>query len=135
MDSDNQQNNTQQPAPKQNPLLDAFKLYLAKWNVADGRANRAEYWWAFLDVWALSYAINWVLGMMGTTGLYLSSLVALAFAVPGIFLAIRRLHDIGKSGLFLLWLLLPVIGWIMVLIPLIKPSDPGANAYGEPSQF
>ena len=44
---------------------------------------------------------------------------------------ILRLHDIGKSGVWILVSLIPLVGWIWMLILLCKDSDPGANQYGE----
>lgn len=49
--------------------------------------------------------------------------------VPGI----RRLHDIDKSGTNTLWILLPVIGWIYLIILFCRPSDPDENYYGDPT--
>lgn len=47
----------------------------------------------------------------------------------------RRMHDVGKSGLYLLWFLLPLAGWIIVLIPMLQDSQPGSNQYGPNPKF
>ena len=44
--------------------------------------------------------------------------------------AVRRLHDTGKSGWWILISLVPLVGFIVLLIFYVKDSDPGANAYG-----
>ncbi|MDR2934962.1 MAG: DUF805 domain-containing protein, partial [Candidatus Adiutrix sp.] len=45
-------------------------------------------------------------------------------------LGIRRLHDIGKSGWWLLLLLIPLVGAIIILVFLCLDSQPGENQYG-----
>ena len=55
----------------------------------------------------------------------------LAVLCPSLALCFRRLHDIGKSGVWILVSLIPLVGWIWMLILLCKDSDPGANQYGE----
>ncbi len=55
---------------------------------------------------------------------------ALIVLIPGIAVAIRRLHDIGKSGWMLLVGLIPLAGAIWLLILLVTDSQPGDNEYG-----
>lgn len=45
---------------------------------------------------------------------------------------VRRLHDVGKSGLFLIWLAVPVAGWLLLLYLCYGESLPGENKYGDP---
>ena len=61
---------------------------------------------------------------------WLSTLYSLAVLCPSLALCFRRLHDIGKSGVWILVSLIPLVGWIWMLILLCKDSDPGANQYG-----
>ena len=49
--------------------------------------------------------------------------------IPGTALCVRRLHDVGKSGWFYLWILLPLIGYIIILIQFCKDST-GDNQWG-----
>ena len=60
----------------------------------------------------------------------LSSLYSLAVFVPGLAVAWRRLHDIGKSGANYFWIFLPVAGAIMLLVWYAREGDHGDNAYG-----
>ena len=55
---------------------------------------------------------------------------SLGILVPQIAVSVRRLHDIGKSGWFYLIGLIPVIGWIFVLVWFCTDSQPGDNQYG-----
>lgn len=45
---------------------------------------------------------------------------------------VRRLHDVGKSGLSLIWLAVPVVGWLLLLYLCYGESLPGENKYGDP---
>lgn len=99
-----------------------------------GRARRKEYWMftLFNIIFAIvAMVLDNVLGMAGDTGyglLYAS--YALATLVPGLAVAVRRLHDIGKSGWFILVALIPLIGGIWLLVLLCTDSKPGTNEYG-----
>ena len=50
--------------------------------------------------------------------------------LPSITVSVRRLHDIGKSAWVLLWVLLPVIGWIVLIVYAVRPGEPHTNLYG-----
>lgn len=50
--------------------------------------------------------------------------------IPNIAVAVRRMHDVGKSGWNLLWSLIPILGWLYVLYLEVQPST-GPNQYGE----
>jgi uncharacterized membrane protein YhaH (DUF805 family) len=58
-------------------------------------------------------------------------LYALAVLIPGLAVAVRRLHDVNKSGWFLLVALIPLVGAIWLLILLVTEGTKGANNYGE----
>lgn len=95
-----------------------------------GRPRRKEYWIFVLA----NAAISGILSAIGDWRLDLASLggvfVGVVF-VPTFAVAVRRLHDVGKDGVFLLWGLLPVIGWIVLFVNLIKDSNPGVNSFGD----
>lgn len=59
-----------------------------------------------------------------------NSLVGLAFLLPSLGLAVRRLHDINKSGWWILLVFIPVIGAIILLIWFIQNSQMTPNEYG-----
>ena len=114
-----------------NYCLTVFKKYA----VFSGRAQRAEYWYFFLFniIFSIVIAIlDSIIGTSKTVGPYglLQVIFLLAFIIPGIAVAVRRLHDIGKSGWMLLISLIPIIGSIWLLILLARDSSPGDNEYG-----
>lgn len=61
---------------------------------------------------------------------YISTIYFLAMIIPGLAVAVRRLHDTGKSGFFILLAFIPLIGAIWILILLFTDSDFGENKYG-----
>lgn len=96
----------------------------------EGRASRSEYWWFSLFGVPVSAIISVVFCWSDTAKLIVSGIFSLACFLPSLGLAVRRLHDIGKSGWFILISLIPVVGWILIIIWLVKESDPTPNMYG-----
>ncbi len=107
---------------------------LKKYATFSGRAQRAEYWYFFLFNIIISVVligIDTVLGTGADMGMgLLSGIYSLAVLLPGLAVAVRRLHDIGRSGWWLLIGLIPLIGFIVLIIWFVKDSDPGENQYG-----
>jgi uncharacterized membrane protein YhaH (DUF805 family) len=111
-------------------LINAFKLVVfERYAVFQGRAGRAEYWWFFLANFLLSVALN-ILGSAADVFLFVGFLVSLALFIPSLAVAIRRLHDTSRSGWWLLIVLIPLVGWIVLIVFLAMESTPGANEYG-----
>ena len=113
-----------------NWYLDAWKNYVT----FTGRSRRKAYWVFFVfNVIAtiLANLIDNVLGLAGQS-VYgpVSMLYALAVFLPGLALAVRRLHDTGRSGWWMLLGFIPLIGWIVLLIFFVTDSQPGSNPYG-----
>lgn len=107
---------------------------LKKYAVFSGRAQRAEYWMFLLINLIISIAIgifSSVTGMVSENGIsILSSLYSLGIIIPSIAVTVRRLHDIDKSGWWILMSLIPFIGIIVLLIFMIRDSQVGTNRYG-----
>lgn len=101
----------------------------------NGRARRSEYWY-----FALMNLIILVIAAVldSTLGLnfdplpygYLYLLVALASFLPGLAVAVRRLHDVGKSGWFYFIALIPIVGAIWLLVLFCTEGEQGENQYG-----
>lgn len=130
-----QQNNYQQrPASPQVGFVDAVKLYFQNYANFSSRSRRSEYFWVILFNWLVSFVLGFVLG--GTPDLYMvfTSIYSLATLIPGLALAVRRMHDVGKSGAYLLWCL-TIIGAIPVLIAVFKDSDPNPNQFGPSPKY
>lgn len=114
-------------------FMDAVKACLNNYANFSGRARRSELWWFVLFNFcaqiATSIVDSIIMSIIGFTAL-LSFLVMLALIVPGIAVAVRRMHDIGKSGWWLLLGLIPIVGPIILIIWYVKPGQPGPNQYG-----
>jgi uncharacterized membrane protein YhaH (DUF805 family) len=115
-----------------NEYLSVLKNY-AKF---DGRARRREFWMfvlfnaiAGIVAGILDRALNLTFSPMSPYG-YIYAAYSLAVLVPSIAVAIRRLHDIGKSGWWLLIVFVPIIGGIWLLVLLVTKGQSGSNAYG-----
>ena len=100
-----------------------------KFAVFEGRSRRQEYWMFVLFNFIAMFVLSVVDGMIFGTQL-LSGLYSLAVLVPAIALSVRRLHDIGKSGLWMLLALIPFLGWLALFVFSVMDSEPGSNAYG-----
>ena len=102
----------------------------------DGRARRSEYWYFALFNILVSLAFGVLISLTKEGSLLfrlfsgLEGLYSLAVFIPGLAVAWRRLHDIGKSGANWFWVFLPIAGWIMLLVWYCREGDPGDNAYG-----
>ena len=109
--------------------FDYFKQALNRYAEFEGRSRRSEYWYFALFNALITYgALGLEMVLVGTTIFYM--IVSLAFFIPSFAVAVRRLHDIGKSGWNILWGLLPIIGWILLLIWLCTDSQVGRNKWG-----
>lgn len=100
---------------------------LRKYAVFSGRAHREEYWMFFLFNLIISFVLGFALGIIqAASGIDLSSMsliYSLAILVPGIAVGIRRMHDLGRSGW---WILFPVVNFVFLCLD----SQPGENEYG-----
>jgi uncharacterized membrane protein YhaH (DUF805 family) len=97
----------------------------------DGRASRPAFWWWFLFGILVGIGANIIDLILGTWGI-VNGLAALALLLPNLSVSIRRLHDTDHSGWWVLIALLPIIGFIVLLIFYLRQSDPGENRYGPP---
>jgi len=100
-------------------FVDAVKSGLRNYAVFKGRATRSEYWWFFLFGVIAQLAA-------GSISEGLGNLVSVALILPSIAVGVRRLHDIGKRGW---WLIIPIVN----LILLLRAGDTGLNAFGPPA--
>ncbi|MEM8936064.1 MAG: DUF805 domain-containing protein [Pseudomonadota bacterium] len=109
----------------------AIKTVFSNYANFNDRSGRPEFWW-----WALAYILGSILvnavtgGDLGFASVSAATIYYLALLVPNIAVGVRRLHDTGKSGWWLLLWFIPLIGWIVVLYFLVQPSQ-GSNQYGD----
>ena len=111
-------------------MIEYFKLALSKYAQFTGRSRRSEYWYFQLVNILIGIAVGMLGAVIGDSiANSLSSLVSLALFIPGLAVAVRRLHDTGRSGWWLL-IALTGIGIFVLLYWFAQDSAPGANEYG-----
>ena len=109
-------------------LVQAIQLGFQNYANFSGRSNRAEYWWWTLFVFVVIFALT-VLRIFLEPLAVVSSLFWLGTLLPGLAVGARRLHDIDKSGWYLLLWLFPVIGWIWLLVLALQRGTDGPNGH------
>lgn len=112
-----------------------------------GRSRRKEYWMFFLLTIIVGIVAGIIDSMLGfgtassvTTDSGVSAsfssrgpvaaITSLALLIPSIAVAIRRLHDTDRSGWWLLLVLIPIIGWIVLLVFYCTDGTRGTNRFG-----
>ena len=108
-----------------NWYLEALKKYA----VFSGRARRTEYWMFMLFNVIAGIILGIVDAILGTGGV-LGAIYALAVLIPGLAVSVRRLHDTSRSGWWLLIVLIPIIGPIVLLVFMFLDGTPGPNRFG-----
>lgn len=112
-------------------FMDAVKTCFTKYADFSGRARRSEYWYFTLFDLLVSMVFN---TLARATGLgffsVIMSLFSIAILIPGLAVAWRRLHDIGKGGANYLFILIPLVGAIMLIVWFAKEGQIGDNAFG-----
>jgi uncharacterized membrane protein YhaH (DUF805 family) len=108
---------------------------LKKYAVFDGRARRKEYWFFVLFNILISMALTLIDRLTGNvdpeTGIgILGGLYAIGVMIPGMAVSVRRLHDTGRNGWWLLITFIPVAGALLFLYFMLLDSNPEGNEYG-----
>ena len=106
-----------------------YLAVLKKYAVFSGRAGRQEFWMFILINFVVSIVINVVEGAAGSPGI-IGGLYTLGILLPAIGVAIRRLHDTGRSAWWLLMGLIPILGAIALIVFYATGSEPRENRYG-----
>ncbi len=109
-------------------FTESIKICFSKYAEFNGRATRSEYWWFVLFIFLVSAVLN-VINHSGV----LASIFSLVVLLPSLAVAVRRLHDTNRSGWFLLLNLIPIIGWIVLIVWYAQKSDEGSNQYDSPA--
>lgn len=102
---------------------------LRKYAVFSGRASRQEYWMFVLINFLIAFGLGSIEGLVGLP-MVLSLVYGLAVLIPGLAVLVRRLHDTGRSGWWVLILLVPLVGAVVILIFAVLPSESTDNSFG-----
>jgi uncharacterized membrane protein YhaH (DUF805 family) len=114
--------------------MNTYFAVLKKYGGFSGRARRSEYWVFAIINTLVSYGLLFIdlviLGIdYGGIG-PLSSVYTLLVFLPLLAVTVRRLHDTGRSGLWLFIIFIPLVGAIVVVIFMATDSQRGPNKYG-----
>ena len=115
-------------------FTEAVKSGFSNYVTVSGRAQRSAFWYWVLFTLVGSLLLGFVDAIvvgpvMGGVG-PLEGLFGLATLLPGICVGVRRLHDQDRTGWWLLLMLVPVIGFIVLLVFFILPGTTGENRFG-----
>lgn len=124
-------------------FTEAIRAVLSKYATLSGRAARPEYWWWVLFIVLLNIVTRLVDGgviapALGferfehDAGQPLSLIAAVALFLPGLCVSARRLHDIDRSGWWLLVAFIPLLGVLLLLYWVTRPGTSGSNRFGAP---
>ena len=101
-----------------------------------GRASISQFWWYALFLYIIGGVLGWFGGRIQGLGFeqvwlgIIFEVLSLICFISIVCASIRRLHDTGKSGWNVCWYILPVIGWIIMVVLLCQAPNPGENQYG-----
>ena len=117
-------------------MIEAVRVCFIKYAQFRGRARRAEFWWFMLFLFVLGIGVDltdtmifgysWEEYAMGPMG----AVYTLATIIPSIAVGVRRLHDTNRSGWWSLLVLVPLIGWIILIVWWAKSGAQEQNRYG-----
>ena len=126
-------------------FFESIRTCLRKYGVFSGRARASEYWFWQLAVAVVTAVVFGVFivpalitmdpvtqepGVLGTIGSVLWAVVLFGTLVPSIAVAVRRLHDTGKSGWYFLLGYVPFVGSIIIIVLAALPGEIGPNQFG-----
>jgi uncharacterized membrane protein YhaH (DUF805 family) len=117
--------------------MNEFKLALSNYANFSGRATRRDYW-MFVLFYFIFYFASFILGFVlekVTGSSFLAMFPTLAFSlallIPHFSVSVRRLHDVDKSGWFLLLSIIPFVGFYILYLFCIEGNS-NANKWGSP---
>ena len=114
-------------------FIDAVKTCFSKYVTFSGRARRSEYWWWFLFA-VIVYIVSGAIDAAAGTYPIIYAICILAIFLPTLAVTVRRLHDTGRSGWWILLGLIPLVGSIILIVFYCQDSQ-GPNKYGENPKF
>jgi len=109
-------------------FITAYKTVFSRYVDFSGRTSVGGFWRFIAVNFVIVVALS-ILGSVASIFVVLSLVYAVALLLPSLAVAVRRLHDTGKSGWMILLGLIPLFGFIILIVFYVQPSD-GPNNYG-----
>lgn len=113
----------------------AIQSFFRQYANFQGRSRRSEYWYAMLFAWLINIGVGLIARLLPIFGMVLSCIWGFAIIIPNLALMTRRLHDIDRSGWYILFILIPLVGQIMLIVWFATDSQPGTNQYGTSAKY
>lgn len=115
-------------------FIESTKNYFLKWNDFSTRISRSEFWWGHLGVTITPIIVIFALGFLSDLVGFFSGLVLLVpfqifVLIASTALAVRRLHEINKSGWWLL-IYLTIVGILLLFYWACSKGDADENVFG-----
>lgn len=123
---------------------ESIKTCFSKYVTFSGRAQRSEFWWWMLFTWVTSMVLSGLDSVLfGTVTTYdggfeastntpvLSGIFSLAVLLPSLSVAVRRLHDTDRTGWWYWIILVPLVGFILLIVWFATKGTDGPNRYGQ----
>lgn len=112
-------------------ILESYQKFWQNYFDFNGRSRRSDYWQVFLMNFIIGIVLSClsVIPLIGLLFRVIYVLYVVAAFIPNLSLSVRRLHDIGKSGLYYLFILIPIVGPILLLVWAATDTEPG-ETYG-----
>jgi uncharacterized membrane protein YhaH (DUF805 family) len=107
-------------------FMDAVTKHYFDFN---GRTRRAAFWYFVLVYFIIAIVVA-IIQNVAHLGNILTGLLSLALLLPNLGIAVRRLHDTNRSGWWILIGLVPIVGWILLIVWYCAAGTTGANEYG-----
>ena len=114
-------------------IQQSVKVCLKKYVTFSGRASRSEYWWFILFYIAVNIIFSYLIPVLTSDPLIsivIVSLISLSLFLPSLSVAIRRLHDLDRSGHWYWLIFIPIIGGLIFFIWFCLKGTEGANRFG-----
>ena len=117
--------------PKYEPDTNLISMFMR----CDNRLNRKRYIMRLLALWVVGLASVMILGTLFNTYkikafVYLEFILVVVFLIAAVPLKIRRLHDLDRSGWWVLPVFVPVVHFLFILYLLFWKGTEGPNKYG-----
>ena len=115
-------------------FIQSIRTCMRKYVTFSGRATRSEFWWFYLFTVLVNFSASFVgnlifMSTFNIFSIYLSTITSLILLLPSLAVAVRRLHDVGRSGWWIL-IAFTVIGIIPLLIWYVTDTKDEENVYG-----
>ena len=115
-------------------MIEAVRYGFANYMNFDGRTDRPTFWWWVLAVFLAAIAASILDDGLAPGGVEpFGLLLTLGLFLPHLGMAIRRLHDTGRSGWWVLIGLIPLLGLLVLIYFYVQPSDPAGEKYDPPA--